>query len=65
MCRPDDYPPYPTAQRRYTVTYYAEAPGFPVRKVTVNAATPDDARAEAKRLDERFIATAYSPRIRR
>lgn len=49
--------------KKYRVTYYAEAPGLPVKRVTVQAPSPDAARDAARALDERYIATAKSPRI--
>jgi hypothetical protein len=49
--------------RTYRVTYYAEAPGLPTRKVTVKATNTQAARDEAKRLDAQYLATVKTPVI--
>ena len=51
--------------KTYLVRYYAEAPGLPIKTITVHAASVQEARDEAKRLDERYLATAETPRERR
>jgi len=51
--------------KTYRVRYYAEAPGLPIKTVTVKAINVQDARDEAKRQDEKYLATAETPRERR
>ena len=64
MCRPDDYPPYPTAQvRLYDVEYYVDDPHLSTQRQRLWAHDPDEARVKAKSIDPRFIATSKTPRI--